>query len=250
MFGTENLWLFIVSGLLLNMAPGPDSLLIMTRSASQGVKAGLAATLGIGAGTCVHITAAALGISALLTTSAEAFFLVKMFGALYLCYLGVQILRSRETPQTMEPPSNRMACDNASSERTLHHSALTVDVGAQHASQTEIMPSSAAPSGPAYGQIFCQGALTNLLNPKVALFFLAFVPQFIASDAPSKAISFIFLGLVFNVNGMMWCSFLAWSAAYASKKMRVSNKLKSLLNKSIGAVFVALGVKLALSKAS
>lgn len=245
MFGTENLWLFIVSGLLLNIAPGPDSLLIMSRSASQGIKAGLAATLGIGAGTCLHIIAAAFGISALLATSAEAFFVVKMLGALYLCYLGVQMLRSREATQ-----SNSRASDAAQGDSASLDSTVAVDVDAQQANQIAITPSNTATARPAYGQIFCQGAITNLLNPKVALFFLAFVPQFIASDAPSKAISFIFLGLVFNVNGMMWCSFLAWSAAYASKKMTVSNRLKSLLNKSIGAVFVALGVKLALSKAS
>ncbi len=235
MFGTENLWLFIVSGLLLNIAPGPDSLLIMSRSASQGIKAGLAATLGIGAGTCLHITAAAFGISALLATSAEAFFVVKMLGALYLCYLGLQMLRSQAA---------------AASDGRGNDNAAGVDVDAQQASQTALTSSSAETARPAYTQIFWQGAITNLLNPKVALFFLAFVPQFIASDAPSKAISFIFLGLVFNVNGMLWCSFLAWSAAYASKKMAVSNQLKTLLNKSIGALFVTLGEKLALTKAS
>lgn len=245
MFGTENLWLFIVSGLLLNIAPGPDSLLIMSRSASQGVKAGLAATFGIGAGTCLHIIAAAFGISALLATSAEAFFAVKMLGALYLCYLGVQMLRSREAAQSSSV-NNTTAGDSA-----LRNSEVSVDVDAQQANQTAITSTrSKAPSRAAYGQIFVQGVVTNVLNPKVALFFLAFVPQFIASDAPSKAISFIFLGLVFNVNGMLWCSFLAWSAAYASRKMTVSNRLKSLLNKSIGALFVALGVKLALSKAT
>lgn len=233
MFGTENLWLFIVSGLLLNIAPGPDSLLIMTRSASQGFKAGLAATLGIGAGTCVHITAAAFGLSALLATTAEAFFVVKMLGAVYLCYLGVQMLRSRE---------------KAPSDGRVNDSTADVNVNALHPSQSAITSSSAESARPAYGQIFWQGALTNLLNPKVALFFLAFVPQFIAADAPSKAISFIFLGLVFNVNGMLWCSFLAWSSAYASQKIALSSKVKALLNKSIGAVFVALGVKLAFSK--
>lgn len=244
MFGTENLWLFIVSGLLLNIAPGPDSLLIMSRSASQGIRAGLAATFGIGAGTCLHITAAAFGISALLATSAEAFFVVKMLGALYLCYLGVQMLRSREAT------NNKNAVSDIGADNSATNNAVGIDGNAMQTSQIAITSSSAATARPAYGQIFCQGAITNLLNPKVALFFLAFVPQFIASDAPSKAISFIFLGLVFNINGMVWCSFLAWSAAYASKKMTVSSRLKSLLNKSIGAVFVTLGVKLAFTKAS
>lgn len=215
MFGVENLWLFVVSGLLLNLMPGPDSLLIMARSASQGFKAGMAAALGIGAGTCVHIGAAALGMSAVLATSAEAFFVVKLVGAAYLCYLGWQLLTSKPTP----------------------------------ASTTESVTPTASITTP-YRRIFWQGVLTNVLNPKVALFFLAFVPQFIALDASNKAFSFIFLGLVFNINGMLWCSFLAWTGAQAGHKIKLSTTCKQLLNKVTGAVFVTLGIKLALSKAS
>ena len=84
MLGTHDLALFILSGLLLNMAPGPDSLLVMTRSATQGWRAGSAAAMGIGAGTCVHVIAAALGMSALLATSATAFMIIKLIGAAYL----------------------------------------------------------------------------------------------------------------------------------------------------------------------
>ncbi|OBP15110.1 lysine transporter LysE [Rheinheimera sp. SA_1] len=213
MFGTQDLWLFVVSGLLLNIAPGPDSLLIMARSASQGFKAGAAAVFGICTGTCVHILAAAIGLSAVLATSAEAFLLIKLLGAGYLLYIGVQMLRSR-------PASTNMA-------------------------ETSINNATKEP----FGKIFRQGLLTNVLNPKVALFFLAFLPQFVAPDAPSKAEAFLFLGAIFNFNGMLWCLFLAWSSAVASQKVQASARVKLWLNRMIGGLFITLGVKLALSRA-
>lgn len=95
MAGTQHLWLFIVSGLLLNITPGPDSLFIMARSASQGWRAGLVACWGVGAGVFVHVFAAALGLSALLATSAMAFTVVKIVGAAYLVWLGIQAIRHR-----------------------------------------------------------------------------------------------------------------------------------------------------------
>ena len=94
MAGTQNLWLFIVSGLLLNIMPGPDSLFIMARSATQGWRAGFVATSGIGTGVWVHILAAALGLSALLATSAAAFTVIKIAGAAYLVWIGIGMLRS------------------------------------------------------------------------------------------------------------------------------------------------------------
>lgn len=107
MLGTQDLAQFIIAGILLNIAPGPDSLLIMTRSATQGWRAGSAAALGIGAGTLVHIMAAALGLSALLATSATAFTIVKLAGAAYLLYVGVSLLLSRQKenrlPQQARP---------------------------------------------------------------------------------------------------------------------------------------------------
>ena len=159
--GVHDLWLFIASGLLLNIAPGPDSLLIMARSAAQGWRAGFAATWGIGAGTCVHVLAAALGLSALLATSAAAFTLVKIAGGAYLVWLGLGLAFRRKA-------------------------GVGGDVRASTA------PAAATPIR--RREIFLQGFLTNVLNPKVALFFLAFVPQFISHDAPSKPLAFVVLG--------------------------------------------------------
>jgi RhtB (resistance to homoserine/threonine) family protein len=209
-YGIHQLTLFIVSGLLLNIAPGPDSLLIMLRSAAQGARAGMLVALGIGAGTCVHILAAAFGLSALLTTSATAFTVVKLMGAAYLVYIGVGMLRARPA------------------------ATLT-----QAAPPTPIPP----------GKIFLQGFLTNVLNPKVALFFLAFMPQFIDAAAPNKALAFLILGAIFNVNGVLWCLFLAWASAGASQRIKVSARVSAWLNRAIGAVFVGLGLKLALARA-
>lgn len=209
MLGIHDLSLFIVSGLLLNIAPGPDSILIMARSATQGWRAGAAAALGIGAGTCVHIVAAALGMSALLATSAWAFSVVKYVGAAYLVYVGVTMLMSRARPAADAP---------------------------------------AAPAALPYRKIFAQGFLTNVLNPKVALFFLAFVPQFIAPDAPDKALAFIALGAIFNFNGMLWCHFLAISTALASRRLAVGGGIARWLNRAVGALFVSFGVKLALAE--
>jgi threonine/homoserine/homoserine lactone efflux protein len=213
MSGTQNLWLFIVSGLLLNITPGPDSLFIMARSATQGWRAGFAATAGIETGVGVHVLAAALGLSALLATSAAAFTVVKIAGAVYLVWIGIGMVRERAKAGQAPAPS----------------------------------AGDAPPRRIAYGAIWRQGFLTNVLNPKVALFFLAFVPQFIAHDAPSKPLAFIVLGAIFAFNGMLWCLSLALFTAFASRRLKVGTAVGLWLNRTMGAVFLALGVKLALA---
>ena len=165
---------------------------------------------GIGSGVFVHVFAAALGLSALLATSATAFTVVKIIGAAYLAWIGIGMLRQR-------------------------------------AAAGETVVVDAAPRSIAYGAIFRQGFLTNVLNPKVALFFLAFVPQFIAPDAPSKPLAFIVLGVIFDINGMLWCHSLALFTAFASHRLKVGAAVGRWLNRTMGAVFVALGAKLALA---
>lgn len=211
MFGTQDLALFIVSGLLLNITPGPDSLLIMSRSASQGWRAGSAAALGVGTGTLVHVLAAALGLSTLLAASSTAFTVVKLVGAAYLVYIGLALLLRRGASAAAAAP--------------------------------------AAPVAPlSWRRIWFLGFLTNVLNPKVAVFFLAFVPQFIAHDAPNKALAFIVLGCIFNFNAMLWCHFLAVSSALASRRVQASHRVTLWLNRAIGAMFLGFGLRLALSQ--
>ena len=205
MFGTHDLAVFVISGLLLNITPGADSLYIATRSASQGVRAGVAAVVGIGLGCCVHVVAAALGLSAILATSARAFSVVKWVGAAYLVYLGLSMLRRCAT----QAPASVAA----------------------------------AP----WRTVVAQGFLTNVLNPKVALFFLAFLPQFVLPSAANKPLAFLFLGLIFAVNGVLWCLFLAWAAARVGT-LGVGPRTARRFSRGVGALFVALGLRLAFAE--
>ena len=210
MFGTHDLLLFIVSGLLLNVTPGPDTLYIVGRSSTQGVRAGAIAALGIGTGTLVHITAATLGLSAILSASATAFAVLKWVGGAYLVYVGFSLLRTdpRSSDLTVSP--------------VLAHARLRT--------------------------IFLQGFLTNVLNPKVALFFVAFLPQFVAPASDSKALAFLFLGAIFNLNGTLWNVLVAWLAARAAGGVRRSAAVSRWFNRCVGALFIYLGIRLAFTK--
>ncbi|NQZ93276.1 MAG: LysE family translocator [Moritella sp.] len=211
MFGVTELWLFVLSGVMLNLIPGPDSLYVIGRSAKQGFRAGSVGAFGIGAGTLVHVFAAAFGLSAILATSAMAFTVVKVIGCIYLLYIGFSMLLSKSK-------------------------AADVDAVNLDSKNTSL------------SQIFFQGFLTNVLNPKVALFFLAFVPQFIAMDYPHKAMSFIFLGIIFNINAMIWCHILAWTSSSIGGKLKHNQRLTVYLTKFTGGLFLFFGIKLALSK--
>ena len=210
MLGIHDLALFVLAGLLLNITPGPDMLYIIGRSTSQGFRAGAAATLGVSAGCSVHITAAALGISALITASATAFTILKVVGAGYLIYVGISMMKFGDRP----PVSLR---GDAASE-----------VGG-------------------LSPIFWQGFLTNALNPKVALFFLAFLPQFIALDAPAKPLAFLVLGAIFTFNATLWNLFVAWSAARMGAAL--GSRALAWGERLIGAFFVLLGVRLLAAEA-
>ncbi|ABD86347.1 LysE family translocator [Rhodopseudomonas palustris] len=213
MFGIHELWLFALSGLLLNITPGPDTAYIVGRSLQFGWRGGAAAALGIGFGCLLHIVAAAVGLSALLAASAAAFTALKLVGAGYLIYLGVQMLLSR--------PSGLVA-GAAETPTPLREISLR--------------------------KVFWQGALTNALNPKVALFFLAFLPQFVDADAPHQGLAFLALGLLFDLNGTLWCLIVAAFAAKAADRLRSSGTVLSWINRALGGLFIALGVRVALSQ--
>jgi threonine/homoserine/homoserine lactone efflux protein len=206
--GTHDLWLFVLSGLLLNITPGPDTLYIVGRSSTLGLRAGAVAALGIGTGVLVHICAAALGLSALLAASATAFAVVKIVGAAYLVYVGISLLRTRRS-------------DPSSPAVTLRPARLR--------------------------SIFFQGFLTNVLNPKVALFFLAFLPQFVMADVPSKPVTFLFLGAIFDFNGTLWNLLVAWSTASISSRFAAGDRFKIWFNRCVGSLFVFVGLRLALA---
>ena len=211
MFGIENFWLFIISGILLNMMPGPDSVLIASRAASQGFKAGSAASLGIGSGTMIHVFAGAVGLSAILATSALAFTVVKILGGIYLIYMAICMIR--DSHHISQPK-----------ERLVAKASLQ--------------------------NIYVQGLITNVFNPKVAIFFLSFMPQFISESSDNKALAFLLLGLIFNVNGMIWCHIIAWASSSMRKKLSASESVRKWLTRMAAGLFGLFGIKLLVSTQS
>lgn len=210
MLGIHELWLFVLSGLLLNITPGPDTAYILGRTVQLGWRGGAAAAIGISCGCLVHVLGAAIGLSALLMASSTAFLVVKLIGAAYLVLTGLQMLLSRAKP--------------------------IVEL--------------AGPGGEtSISRVFWQGALTNVLNPKVALFFLAFLPQFVAADSAHKTLAFLTLGLIFITGGTLWCLGLAAFAARAAGRIRQSAGVVAWINRSLGALFIYLGIRVAMLEA-
>ena len=208
----DQLLLFIAAGLLLNLTPGPDVLYIVTNALRSGARAGVIAALGITAGCFVHIFAAALGVSALMAASSTAFTLLKWAGAAYLVYVGLRMLLAR-TP-----------------------SAINLEA-----------PTAGNTGASDLKGIFFRGFWTNALNPKVALFFLAFVPQFIAPEVEQKALAFLLLGLLFNFNGL-WVN-IGWAlvAAWMATRMGAVQRRLQGMERLAGCLFIGFGAKLALT---
>jgi threonine/homoserine/homoserine lactone efflux protein len=210
MFGIHDFGLFLAAGILLNLTPGPDTVYILGRSIAHGRGAGIASALGICVGSVFHTCAAALGLSAFLATSAWAFSAVKIAGAAYLVFLGLRAL--------LKPGNN-------------------LNLPAQFRQNDPI-------------DAFRQGILTNILNPKVALFFLAFLPQFIDSAAPAKMAAFLVLGFTFVTTGTIWCLALAWFAASFSARLRANRTVAVVLDRAVGSLFIFLGLRLAVATRS
>ena len=207
---SSTLLVFIAAGWLLNLTPGPDVLYIVSSSLRHGLRAGLVAALGIVSGCFVHVLAAALGVGALLAASSAAFTALKWVGAAYLVWMGIRLLRSP--------------------------GGTSLQVAAEP-----------VPEALDLARIFRRGFLTNVLNPKVALFFLAFVPQFIAADAPSKLAAFLWLGLLFNLNSLPINFGYAWLAAWAGRRVGLVQRTMAWLDRAAGLMFLGFGLRLALA---
>lgn len=202
----STLAVFLVTAVLLIITPGPAVMYVVARSIDQGRLAGIVSTLGIGVGTLFHVAAAALGVSALLVSSALAFNLVKYLGAIYLIYLGVRKIMAREEinqPKTVKPA--------------------------------------------ALSRVFYQGVVVNILNPKTALFFFAFLPQFVDMRHGSVALQIFFLGTVFVLIGIV--SDGLWALLAGTLGQWLKGNLKFLLAQRYfaGTVFIALGITTAMS---
>ena len=210
----HQLLLFVLAGWLLNLTPGPDVLYIVTRALKNGLRAGLVAGLGIAAGCLVHVGAAAVGVGALLAASSTAFTLLKWAGAAYLLWLGLRLLLARGD-------------------------------GALAAVARDAAPVRAAP----LREVFLGGFWTNVLNPKVAIFFLAFVPQFIAPGTEHKALAFVLLGALFTVNAIPVNALWALAAAWLVRRVGAVQRGMHWLDRAAGLLFIGFGVRLALTDA-
>jgi threonine/homoserine/homoserine lactone efflux protein len=209
MFGIHDLTLFVLACALLAVTPGPDSTLVFAQSLRHGARGGLVASVGVIIGCLIHVTAASVGLSALLAASAAAFNAVKWVGAAYLAFIGVRAILA----------AGRASVAAVAEPETLRTSS-----------------------------VFWTGFLTNVLNPKVAVFFLAFLPQFVSSGSPYAPLGFAVLGLVFIAIGLTWLVALAFAAARSAAMLGGRGRLKAWLERALGAAFIALAAKLALAE--
>lgn len=202
----HQLFIFIVAGIALNLTPGPDMLFTIARSIGQGRTAGIISALGIGSGAIVHIIAATFGISALFAYSATAYLVLKYAGAAYLVYLGIRSFRSGQ-PMSLSKKNGKPL---------------------------------------AYSRIYWQAVVTNVLNPKVALFFISFLPQFVDPSVGSVTMQTLFLGVLFDFNSTILLVAIALLAGSAGEWLATKEKFWKWQQRFTGSVLIALGAKLAL----
>ncbi|MEZ5594155.1 MAG: LysE family translocator [Gammaproteobacteria bacterium] len=199
---------FLTAAVLLNLSPGPDFAFILAQTARHGRRSGFAAMFGIWTGAFLHVLLAALGLSAILATSATAFVIVKWIGAAYLIWLGWQALRSR---------------------------------GASYAP-------AAGTTKPGNIKIFRQGVLVSALNPKVAVFFLAFLPQFVEEGAGPAGAQLFLHGFLIIVIAAFIEPPLVILGARLTRYLNQNPRIATRLDRGLGALFIGLGVRLALSE--
>jgi RhtB (resistance to homoserine/threonine) family protein len=203
-------WLvFFTAALALNLSPGPDLMYVLSRTVAQGTRVGLASAAGVSTGALVHVAAASVGLSALLATSAAAFSVVKYVGAAYLVYLGVQALRSKGS--ALQPSERKIAV---------------------------VKP----------WQAFRQGVLVDVLNPKVAIFFMAFLPQFVRPGHGSASLQLLQLGVLVIVVAVAVDSTFVCVAARTTEYLRRRPRTSVWLDRLLGSLFIGLGIRLAFSE--
>lgn len=210
MFGTQNFFVFLLAGIALNLVPGQDTLYIIGRSITQGRVAGMVSVLGIGSGCIIHIAAAAIGLYSLLALSPVTFTVICLAGGIYLIWLGIMTIARR--------------------------SGVPLAIRFQNTAEGN-------------WQVYRQGLLTNLLNPKMALFFLAFLPQFIDPVANLGSLSFLFLGSTFFVTGTIWCMIVALCASAIADRLRDNPKVQRGFDGFTCVLFVGLGISVLFSHA-
>jgi RhtB (resistance to homoserine/threonine) family protein len=206
MNGIHHFETFLITGILLNLTPGNDTIFILSKSIAQGKKAGIISVFGITTGSIIHTLLAAYGLSVIIAQSIFVFNLIKYAGAAYLFYLGYKMFKEKSDLKTRIVQS---------------HAAIN------------------------YVKIYSDAIITNVLNPKVALFFIAFLPQFINTDTPNTLLPFLMLGATFITTGTIWCLILAVFASTTFAKFKSNSKISSYFNKVCGLSLIALGIKVA-----
>jgi len=201
--------LFFSAAFAINISPGPDLIYIVTKTIAQGRKIGVASSLGVCSGALVHVLAAALGLSAILATSAIAFSIVKYIGAAYIIYLGIQALRSK---------------------------GMSFEMPAKKGIETTAW------------KAFRQGALVDILNPKVAIFFMAFLPQFIRPELGHNSTQIIILGVLVILVAIPVEFFLVFTAAQTTGFFRQNRNLSVWLDRIMGSILIGLGIRLVLTE--
>lgn len=207
MFGIINYGSFVIASILLNMTPGADTIYILTKSATGGRKQGFASALGISSGILIHTVLAALGLSAILATSATAFSVMKILGAGYLFVMGIRTLIKKE-PLLAQTESGATSTFS----------------------------------------VYRQGVITNALNPKVALFFLALLPQYVSADSGHGPLPFLLLGLTFVCTSTVWSLFIAYFASFIAAFLNKSERASGIANKITGCIYIGLGLNLLRAK--
>ena len=226
--GIQNIWLFVLAGWALNLTPGPDVFYMVSHALRDGLRAGAVAAAGITAGCFVHVAAATVGLSALIAASGVAFTALKWLGAAYLVAVGWQMLRAKAPAFVAQDAAPNTTINTTNTIANNDHVTVTC-------AQKSLR------------KVFLQGFWTNALNPKVALFFLAFLPQFIRPDAAHPGLAFLALGVLFNLNAIPVNMGYVLLAAWVSKRVDVVQRSLHWLERVAGALFVGFGVKLALS---
>ena len=206
MFSAQNLWLFFIASLLLNLTPGNDMIYVSSRTISQGSRAGMISAVGIFIGCLVHTLAAILGLSVIIARSAFLFEVIKFLGAGYLIYLGIRALITKTVINDIEtlPPVNKF-------------------------------------------KLLRQGIITNVLNPKVAIFFLSFLPQFVDPTSPVLKFQLLTLGIWFDVQGALILIAVAWLIGKTRSFIKRSPVFWNIQQKITGVLLIGLGIKIALT---
>lgn len=208
MYGIENLPAFILAATVVVISPGVDTIMVLTRSISNGKTAGFYSAIGVCIGLLVHTSAATFGLSVILAKSAFAYSLIKYLGAAYLLYLGYKSITAKtqqnETPVSAKPAGNF--------------------------------------------KMFYTAFLSDVLNPKIAIFFLAFLPQFINTSAVNSSMPYFLLGLIILFITFIWCNLLVVLGSKAATFFNKNKRAESIMNKTSGIVFILLGLKVALTK--